>query len=176
MKILKKVMLVLGVLLALILVVSLFLPQTFEVKRSRSIAAPPDSVFLLVADLKNWKQWSPWQAKDPQMELNLSDNTFGPGSTLEWKSKTEGNGKVTYKTVMPASLAVYTLHISDWGMESEGKFALEPDGDKTKLTWTMTGDVGMNPFSKFGILFMDKWVGADFDAGLENLDKAVGKK
>lgn len=176
MKILKRTMLVLGIIIALVLVISLFLPSKFEVKRSAVIAAPQDSVFMWVADFKNWKQWSPWQANDPAMKMTLSPTSLGPGATMAWESEKEGNGKMTYKSIQPSSEAIYTLKLNDWGMESEGKFMLEPDGEKTKVTWTMTGDVGMNPISKFGLLMMDGYVGKDFEAGLENMKKMAAKK
>jgi hypothetical protein len=170
MKILKRVLLTVGIIIGLFLVVSLFLPSTYEVKREGTVKAPTDSVFMWVADLKNWNTWSPWHQADPGMKVTYSSATLGPGSSMQWTSESQGNGKLTFKSLVPPSQAMYELDMGE-GMVSTGKFLLTPDGNNTKVTWSMNGDVGMNPMYKFFLLFIDGMVGPDFEKGITNLQK-----
>jgi uncharacterized protein YndB with AHSA1/START domain len=41
---------------------------TYTVSRSTTIAAPAPRVFELVQDFHEWRQWSPWDDLDPDME------------------------------------------------------------------------------------------------------------
>ncbi len=52
-------------------------------------------------------------------------------------------------------------------------FALEPEGEATRVTWAMEGED--NLISRTAGLFidMDKMVGTDFEAGLEKLKSVV---
>ncbi|UPT66652.1 MAG: SRPBCC family protein [Sphingobacteriales bacterium JAD_PAG50586_3] len=169
MKILKRVLLTVGIIIGLLLVVSLFLPSTYEIKREGTIKAPTDTVFMWVADLKNWNGWSPWNQADPKMKITYSAETIGTGSSMQWASESQGNGKLTIKSLMPPTEATYELDME--GMVSTGKFSLAPDAAGTKLIWSMSGDVGMNPLYKFFIPFMDGMVGPDFEKGINNLQK-----
>lgn len=169
MKLLKRILLILGILIGLLLVVSLFLPSTYEIKREGTVKAPTDSVFIWVADLKNWSTWSPWHKADPGMKVTYSAATFGPGSFMEWTSESQGNGKLTFKSFIPPSEATYELELE--GMVSTGKFSLLPDATGTKVVWSMSGDVGMNPLYKFFMPFMDGMIGPDFEKGINNLQK-----
>ena len=50
---------------------------------------------------------------------------------------------------------------------------LEPAGEKTNATWSMTTDMGAGPVGRlFGVL-MKKWIAADYDQGLLNLKNLV---
>lgn len=53
------------------------------------------------------------------------------------------------------------------------EFTFKPEGDKTSVTWSMSGD--KNFMSKAFCLFMnmDKMVGGDFEKGLESLKSVV---
>ncbi len=54
------------------------------------------------------------------------------------------------------------------------KYDRLPDGD-TKVTWTMSGDMGKSLASGYFALLMDTMVGNMFEKGLSNLKNAVEK-
>jgi hypothetical protein len=54
---------------------------------------------------------------------------------------------------------------------ASGDLTFTPDGNGTKVAWSINGDGGMNPIFRWFGLFMDKLVGPDFEAGLKNLKK-----
>ena len=61
------------------------------------------------------------------------------------------------------------------GKPSTGAFLLEAQAQGTKITWTMQGSSEGNFMMKLFAPFMDKMVGPDFEAGLDNLKKLAEK-
>ena len=66
MKFLKIFLGIIVVIIAIILIGSLFLPKTFSVSRSANIAASDTVVYKNIADFDNFLQWNPWSKMDPQ--------------------------------------------------------------------------------------------------------------
>ena len=93
------------------------------------------------------------------------------GSSYEWLgNKDVGSGRMTIVDVKPSSLVEIKLEfITPWQATNQTTLTFEPAGDKTKVTWAMTGH--NNFFMKAMTLFMnmDKMVGADFEKGLAKL-------
>jgi len=56
---------------------------------------------------------------------------------------------------------------------AKAAFILEGSGGSTEVTWTLVSDMGTNPVGRSMGLMMDRWVGADYEAGLENLKALV---
>ena len=175
MKVLKWI---LGVLIALAAVLALggmLLSPTFKVSRSITINAPPDKVYALVADPRRWKEWSVWNRRDPAMEVTYSGPPSGSGAVWAWKSKTEGDGRMTFTAAEPGKRLGYELYFPDFGTTSSGDLMLEAAGGATKVVWLMNGNMGNNPLYRWMTLFMDGMLGKDFEAGLANL-KALAEK
>jgi uncharacterized protein YndB with AHSA1/START domain len=170
MRILMKTVGVLVGLAVVLALVGLVLPGHYRVERSAVISAKPAAIFPLVGDLKAWQKWGVWFRRDPAMQLDYSPSTTQPGGWSEWKSKTQGNGRMTISSVEPPSLFVYRLEFPDMGMVSTGTVALAPGpGGATRVTAEMDGDLGRNPVNRWFGMFMDRMIGPDFDAGLANL-------
>ena len=62
---LKKILIALLVLAALIVMIGFFLPATVHVERSITIDAPPATVFALANSFRGFNEWSPWAEIDP---------------------------------------------------------------------------------------------------------------
>ena len=77
MKTLKKIGIIIGILVILLLVIGVFLPAEFGMQRQIVIQAPINSVFEEVNDLKNWEKWSPFAAPDPSMQVSFCDKSIG---------------------------------------------------------------------------------------------------
>ena len=162
-------------LVALLALIGMFLPGTFKVTRSTLVAAPAAKIYPLVAEPKRWKDWSVWNRRDPNMAITYSGPESGPGAVWEWKSKSEGDGRMTFTAAEPGKRAAFELFFPDFGTTSKGELLLTPEGSGTRVTWTMNGDIGKNPLFHWMALMMDGMVGKDFDAGLANL-KALAEK
>jgi uncharacterized protein YndB with AHSA1/START domain len=160
---------------ALLFVGGYALSPEFKAVRSVKIDAPADKVYGLLADPREWKRWSVWNRRDPAMAITYSGSPSGAGAAWEWKSKTEGDGKMTFTAADPGKRVAYDLYFPDFGTTSGGDLLLTAEGNATKVTWTMNGNMGSNPLFRWIALFGDKMVGKDFEAGLANL-KVLAEK
>lgn len=175
MKALKIVLILLAALIAACLAIGLMVSSKFTVSRTITINAAPDKVYALIADPRGWKHWSVWNQRDPAMTIEYSGAASGAGAVWAWKSKSQGDGRMTFTAVEPPKRLAYDLFFPDFGTTSSGDFQLEANGAATQVTWRMNGDMGANPIYRLMGLFMDKIVGPDFDTGLANL-KALAEK
>jgi uncharacterized protein YndB with AHSA1/START domain len=171
----KRILLTLLVLIGALYGGGLLLSPKFVVTRSVVVAAPADKVYGLVADPKQWKQWSVWNQRDPAMAIEYSGPATGVGAAWSWKSQSQGDGKMTFTRAEPGRLVGFDLYFPDFGTTSAGELRMEPDGAGTKVTWVMNGDMGGNPLFRWFALNADSMVGKDFEAGLANL-KALAEK
>lgn len=162
-------------LVALLALGGLFLSGTFQVSRSTLVAAPAERIYPLVAEPRRWKDWSVWNQRDPTMAITYSGPPSGVGAVWEWKSKSEGDGRMTFTAAEPGRRAAFELFFPDFGTTSKGELLLTPEGSGTRVTWNMNGDMGRNPLMRWMGLMMDGMVGKDFEAGLANLKKLAEK-
>jgi uncharacterized protein YndB with AHSA1/START domain len=174
-KLLKGLLFAFVGLVAVLLVGGLALSGEFRAARSTVIAAPPDKVWALLADPREWKRWSVWNRRDPQMAITYTGPASGAGAAWAWKSASEGDGKMTFTAAEPGKRLAYDLFFPDFNTTSTGALELAPEGNGTKVTWTMNGNMGKNPLFRWIALFGDRMVGPDFEAGLANL-KALAEK
>jgi uncharacterized protein YndB with AHSA1/START domain len=176
MKWLKRVLIGVVVLAALLLVIGLLLPSGFKVQRSVAIAAPPATVYAFIVDPRQWKAWSVWNQRDPAMQMQYSGAASGAGAKWSWQSKSEGNGAMEFTAAVPNERVDYALSFPDFGMISQGALRLTPQGSGTLVTWTNEGDMGSNPINRYFGLMMDRLVGPDFEGGLKNLQALAERK
>lgn len=152
-------------------------PDKFQVARSATIRAPAHVVYGHINDLHNWEAWSPWARLDPDAKNSFDGAPLGPGASLAWDGNSKvGAGRMTIIDSKPDELVHLRLDFTrPFAATSMAEFALAEDGDRTNVTWTMTGT--NNFMSKAMSLFMDcdKMVGGQFEQGLANL-KAISER
>lgn len=175
MKAVKILLVLLVLLIAGLLAGGLMLSPKFSVARSVTIGAAPEKIYPLIADPRAWKQWSVWTQRDADMTIEYSGSPTGSGAVWAWKSKSQGDGRMSFTAAEPPQRLGYELFFPDFGSTSTGEFRLTAQGGTTQVTWTMNGDMGANPLYRWLGLFMDKITGPDFDAGLANL-KTLAEK
>src|SRR5688500_15751411 len=94
-KILAAVAAVLVLAVLVVLVLAARQPDTFQVVRSTTINAPPEKIFPLINDFRQWPKWSPWEAKDPDMQRMIGGAESGKGATYAWEGdKNVGKGSM----------------------------------------------------------------------------------
>jgi uncharacterized protein YndB with AHSA1/START domain len=175
MKILKGLLVGLVVLVAALVAVGFLMPSQYRVERTARINAPPERVYALLADPREWKRWSEWNRRDPAMKLAYSGPSSGKGAAWAWESKSEGDGRMTFTNADAPRRIEYALEFPSMGAKSKGALTLTADGPGTTVAWTNEGDVGRNPLMRLFVPFMDGMVGPDFAAGLANLKALVEK-
>ncbi|MBA5866861.1 MAG: polyketide cyclase [Nitrospira sp. CR1.3] len=174
---LKIVAIVIVGLIATVLIYAATKPDTFRIQRSSMINAPPEKVFGLIDDFKNWASWSPWEQKDLAMKKTHSGAPQGKGAVLEWDgNKDVGTGRMEVLESTPASKILVKLDfLKPFEAHNQAEFTLASSAGSTQITWAMYGP---QPYMmKVMGLFcsMDKMVGKDFEAGLASL-KALAEK
>ena len=171
------VAIVLLVAVAAILAIAAMRPDTFRVQRSALINAPPERIFPLIADLRRWSAWSPWEKKDPAMQRTFGGAERGVGATYAWEGdKNVGTGRMEIiEATPPSRVAIKLDFVRPFEAHNTVTFTLTPQGDGTQVLWAMDGPV---PFLfRIVHLFMnmDRMVGGDFEQGLAAL-KAEAEK
>lgn len=176
MKILKRLLLGILVLIALLAVVGLFLPDRYHVERAIIMNAPAEAVFARANTLKTWPEWTAWtKAKYPDMETKFSGPEAGVGSVYQWSGKSSGIGSLRITAVEPAKRVIYDLDFDNGKYLSVGSIILTPEGAGTKVTWVDEGALGSNPINRWFGLMMDSMMGPDFETGLKNLKELSEK-
>jgi carbon monoxide dehydrogenase subunit G len=165
----------LTILIAAVLVYAATRPDTFRVQRSASIKAPPDKIFPLINDFREWSAWSPYEKKDPAMKRTFGATTSGKGAVYEWDGNGQvGSGRITIADASPPSQVMIKLDmIKPFAAHNDVAFILAPQGDSTMVTWNMQGAVPYLAKIMHVFFNMDKMVGTDFEAGLANLKTAA---
>ena len=173
----KTVALVLLAALALLLAYAATRPDTFRVERSRVIAAPPEQLYGLIHDLRQFNTWNPYGRKDPALKGEYSAATTGPGARYAWQGDKVGTGSMEIvDATAPRRVGMKLDFVKPFEAHNQVEFTLLPEGTgATRVTWAMQGPV---PYlAKIAHLFfnMDRMVGQDFEDGLANLQAVVQK-
>jgi hypothetical protein len=174
MRIIKKLIIALIVLVVVLAGIGFMLPSAYKVERSVTIAAPADVVFEQVNDLKKNEAWSPWMKNDPSLQITYSGPEAGKDAKSTWTSKKSGNGSQTITESVPGKSIATFLDFGQMG-NAQGAWSFSEEGGSTKVTQSMSGDAGKNPFKHLLNLAMDKMLGKYFEQGLTSL-KDVSEK
>ena len=150
------------------------LPRSHHVERDRIVEVPPERIWPLLADPREWKRWSPWNQKDPDMQITYSGPASGAGAGWSWKSSSQGSGTVRFTQADPPKRLGYTIAFTNMGSSATGEFRLEPVPEGTRIVWAFDSDAGNNPMMRWFGLLLDRMVGADFEAGLARLAIVAG--
>ena len=152
------------------------MPSELNVARSVTISATPEKVYSLIASTREWKNWTVWNRRDPNMKIEYAGPESGVGAKWSWETKTEGHGEMEVTQAEPNTLLDYRLEFKEFNSTSTGLLKLEPAGATTKGTWSFAGEAGNNPIMRYMGLMMDGMIGKDFDAGLANLKALTEQK
>ena len=176
MRTLRTVAMVAAAVIAGILAIAATGPDTFEVKRTARIKAPPERIFPLINDLRAFNRWNPYEKKDPNVKGSYSGASDGKGASYTFQGNKEvGSGRIEIVDSSPASrVTMKLLMLEPLETDNVVEFVLEPKGGATNVTWALHGRV---PYvAKIVHLFfdMDSMVGGDFEAGLAGL-KAIAE-
>lgn len=145
------------------------LPGEARVERSIVIAAPPDKVFAIAADLRRMPEWSPWVETDPRTTFSFEGPTGGVGQVMRWASNNPmiGSGTMTVSEVLPFVRVATTSVYAGFG-SSTATMSLAPEGTGTRVTWVFqSGLTGV--VDRWAGLGMDRTIGAEFDQALGKL-------
>ena len=149
--------------------------NTYTVERQALIPAPPAKVYAALADFHDWPNWSPWEGLDPDMTRTFSGADAGVGAVYEWKgNRKAGEGRMEITAAdEPAGVTLALDFLKPFKSSSATRFQLEPEGDGTRVTWTMQGPKTFVTKVMGIFTSMDKLIGKDFEKGLTQLEAHV---
>jgi len=174
---LKKISMGLILVIVVILGLALTQPDSYKVQRSARIKAPPAKIMGYLDDFHQWPAWSPWEKKDPNMQRTFEGASSGKGAVYAWSGNGDvGQGRMEIvEENAPTQLAIKLDFIKPFASSNRTEFALQPQGESTVVTWTMTGP-SLFVTKVMGVFFnMDKMIGKDFEQGLAQLKEAAEK-
>ena len=142
MKILKYLLYVLLALVVIVVILGLVGPKTYEVSRSKVIAASSEQIWPYVTSFPKTKAWSPWVRMDTTMTAEYSGEEGTVGSKMSWKSKKMGGGEQTITVLEPYKFADSELKfIQPMGEgHATSSFQLMDTVGGTNVTWGIKGE------------------------------------
>lgn len=180
MKILKTILIAVGILIAVPLIVAIFVKKDYEVEREITINKPKEEVFDYVKFLKNQDNYSKWATMDPDMKKTYrgTDGTVGFVSAWESDNKDVGKGEQEIMKITDGERIDFELRFFEPFESTEPAYMTTESvsENQTKVKWGFNGhmDYPMNIM----MLFMDfeKMIGDDLDTGLKNLKSVLEAK
>lgn len=141
----------------------------WQIAVSGSVAAPSREVVDYLADFHTWRQWSVWNTRSfPGSNFSYRGATHRAGAEQVW---TMGPKTTVWRLlqVKPNEL-VYRRQTND-GPVLDGRFQVEDAPGGTRLTWTVSGDTGLNPFDRLIAWFYGDRVRNQLRTGLQGIQQ-----
>ena len=164
-----------AVVIALLVILIATRPADFVVTRSATMSTTPAAVFAQLNDFHKWEAWSPWAKMDPNAKNSFDGPTSGEGAKFAWEGNNDvGAGNMTITESVPNDHVRIRLEfVRPFTGVNDTLFAIKPIGEKTNVTWTMSGK--NNFITKAISLFMDcdQMVGPQFEKGLASMETAA---
>jgi uncharacterized protein YndB with AHSA1/START domain len=168
---------VIALAIAAILIFAATKPDTFSVQRSATLNAPAEKIFAILNDFQQWRGWSPWENKDPEMKRTYEGSERGKGAVYAWDgNKNVGSGRMEILDVsVPTKIVIKLDFFTPFEGHNTAEFTMLPQGDATNLTWLMHGPVPFMAKIMHVLMNIDRMVGKDFEIGLANLKRLTEK-
>lgn len=176
MRLLKMLLIAVGILGSLVFLLSLLFPSVARLERSGSIDAPMSVVYTQINDLKTWPQWNPWNHRGGMQQY--SDPAIGKGAWFTWSdtARSTASGRVEITAAYPGKGIEYNMTHPSM-KPFKGIIELKPtsDGKGTAILWRMETNVGLTPWWKIRGFLMDRMYGEAMEGGLNKL-KALAER
>ncbi len=143
----------------------------YTVERSLTIDAPPARIYEQIASFHNWRSWSPWEDLDPGLERTYSGAEAGAGAVYGWSgNRKAGQGRMEITDASePSRVRIDLTFEKPWKSRNDTVFVIDPEGEGSRVTWSMTGSKTLMTKVLGIFTSMDKMVGPDFEKGLARL-------
>lgn len=164
----RKLALVLGGPLLLLLLVGMLLPATPRIERSIEISAYPATVYALVNDFEQIRKWSPLLDADANARFERAGPRRGIGASLTWNGSIIGEGSQTIVDSVPFERVASRL-VLDGGSDARSTVSLAAVPTGTRVTLAFERDFGLNLFARYFGLLLDGIVSAEQLRGLTAL-------
>ena len=170
-----KILIGIAVVLALLAIFIATRPAEFSVSRAATMNATPAAVFNQLNDFHKWEAWSPWAKMDPNAKNSFDGPTSGEGAKFAWDGNSDvGAGNMTITESVPNDHVRIRLEfVRPFAGVNDTLFTIKPAGDKTNVTWTMSGKNNFITKAISLVMDCDKMVGPQFEKGLASMESAA---
>lgn len=180
MKILKKILIVVGILIAVPLIIALFVKKDYRVEKEVVINKPKIEVFDYIKFLKNQDDYSKWNSIDPNMKKTYRGTDGTVGFVYRWESDNEevGWGEQEIKNITEGERIDFELRFIKPFESTESIFMTTQAvaENQTKVKWGFSGHMDY-PFNMYLLLMnFEEMIGDDLQIGLEKLKTQLEKK
>jgi hypothetical protein len=177
MKILKILIGIIVILAVIIGILSLVAPTKMDVSREIVIVAPKTLVYNNISHFSKMNQWSPWNKRDPNMQVTLEGSDGTVGSKSSWKGNDKvGEGSQTIDKLEENRIESTLNFIKPFESTATGYFDVKEDPDGTRVKWGLLSSMP-RPFNVMGLFMdMDAEIGKDFEEGLNSLKELCEKE
>jgi hypothetical protein len=162
---------VLTVLFVLLTAIGSRMKQVIRIEVKQDYKQDPSAIFPEVGNFQQFVCWSPWTNKDPSMEITFTGEPLCAGSSYKWKgNRSVGEGKMEITHIEANRRIDMDLEFGRRARSKTG-FILEEKGKGTLLTWYFESDLGSSPVNRLVGPMMEKYIRADFEKGLHQLEQ-----
>ncbi|SSC25836.1 Polyketide cyclase/dehydrase, partial [Klenkia terrae] len=146
--------------------------DTYTVTRETVVAAPPAAVLERLVDFRRWRDWSPFEDLDPDMQRTYDGS--GVGSSYAWAgSMKAGAGRMELTDVSATRVVVEQENTKPLRSRSTSTFTLTEVDGGTRVTWAGTGTLNRLMRVAARVVPMEKVLGPVFEKGLTRLGEQV---
>jgi len=169
MKVLKRIIIWLVVLIALLVGVAYLLPGSYHVERTTLIKADKTILYDMVCSFDNWELWTPWSADQDCTAVITNIGNCEVGAVHKWDGEKMGKGEMKVTKTVPLKMIEWELGFEGYSQKMTIRMTIDKEGDERLVTWTADGELGYNPVYRYYGLMIDSDLGKDFEDGLKNL-------
>ena len=149
----------------------------YTVERRMTTTATPERLHPLVADFREWQQWSPWEGLDANLRRTYSDPSAGVGAHYAWEgNRKAGAGTMDVTGDTPQRVDVALAFTRPFPSRSSVELHLTPLGDGaagTEVVWRLVGKLGTVAGLFAKVKSMDSLLGPDLERGLRQLKQVA---
>jgi uncharacterized protein YndB with AHSA1/START domain len=177
MKIVKAILMVIGILVGIVLIAALFMKKEYTVMREIVINKPRAEVFNYIKFLKNQEHYNKWTMMDPNSKKDYKGTDGSVGFVLSWDSQNkdvgQGEQEIT-KIAEGERINIDLRFIRPFKGEAKTHMETEQAGDnQTKVKWVFEGK---SPYPmNIMIPAMDNMLGKDLATSIANLKAELEK-
>jgi hypothetical protein len=177
MKILKRILLGIGAVIAILLLTALFVSKDYKVEEKTIVNKPKNEVFNYVKFVRNQDNFNKWITSDPQIKKSYRGTDGNVGFVYAWDSEGDaGKGEQEIKNIQDGERVDLGVHFIK-PMEGNAATSFITDAlaaNQTKVTWRMEGKSSY-PFNIMN-LFVPGLLGKDMQTSLTALKTALEKQ
>lgn len=177
MKILKRILIGIGALIAILLFAALFVSKDYKVEEETVVNKSKNEVFNYVKFARNQDNFNKWITSDPHIKKSYRGTDGNVGFVYAWDSEGDaGKGEQEIKSIQEGERVDLGVHFIK-PMEGMASTSFTTDAlaaNQTKVTWRMEGKSSY-PFNVMN-LFVPSLLGKDMQTSLATLKTVLEKQ